>query len=218
MATSQVVTTTNGSTQTKPTVLDNIHSELQAKLKAVDNVKDLLPFIEKTLLLESLKIQISSFLAERLKIENKQQDASDSIIQSLSDELKEKEQMKPRQIDDDEDTKNIENGNVGTNNANNVGPQQQNSQNGNFRRQRPPRRQQYGGPPAWSTSICYNCNESGHYSRECPLNRNNGNGGRGGFGGYGPRGSNRRRSRNNQNMKCYHCGNDGHIAKDCPGM
>mmetsp|Transcript_46314 Transcript_46314/g.77000 ORF Transcript_46314/g.77000 Transcript_46314/m.77000 type:complete len:361 (+) Transcript_46314:75-1157(+) len=72
-------TTTNGQG------LDQLHTELQAKLKQVKTFKELLPFIEKTLLLESLRVQISAALADALKKEGK--DDSDKsgtgIIQSL---------------------------------------------------------------------------------------------------------------------------------------
>jgi len=45
---------------------------------------------------------------------------------------------------------------------------------------------------------CYNCNEEGHMSRECPQKDNSGRGGGGRGGG-----------------NCYNCGQPGHLSRDC---
>ena len=41
---------------------------------------------------------------------------------------------------------------------------------------------------------CYNCNEEGHISRDCPKPRE---------GGGGP-------------MSCFNCNEEGHMSRDCP--
>ncbi|CAK9297658.1 unnamed protein product [Gordionus sp. m RMFG-2023] len=48
-------------------------------------------------------------------------------------------------------------------------------------------------------STCYNCNEVGHMSFECPQKKKQG-------GGGGAR----------SGMTCYNCNKEGHISKDCP--
>ncbi|GAA5864271.1 hypothetical protein JCM3774_001276 [Rhodotorula dairenensis] len=68
-----------------------------------------------------------------------------------------------------------------------------------------------GGGPAPSGE-CFNCGESGHWSKDCPQGRAGGAYNRAGrstsagagSGGGGASGS------------CYKCGEDGHWAKDCP--
>ena len=44
--------------------------------------------------------------------------------------------------------------------------------------------------------VCYNCNQEGHLSRNCPFPRVGSSGGRGGA--------------------CYNCGQEGHMSRDCP--
>ena len=51
--------------------------------------------------------------------------------------------------------------------------------------------------------VCYNCNELGHLSRECP-NRN-----------MQSRYNNNNNDINNSNV-CFSCGQPGHFARECP--
>jgi len=68
-------------------------------------------------------------------------------------------------------------------------------------------RDDYGGGRGGG-GACYNCNRTGHISRECPDSRGSGGGFDRRSGGYGGRGGGRP-------MKCYNCDRDGHMARDC---
>lgn len=46
------------------------------------------------------------------------------------------------------------------------------------------------GPPAGRDHICFNCNQSGHWAKDCPKPKNTG--------------------------ECYSCGKLGHAQRDCP--
>lgn len=69
---------------------------------------------------------------------------------------------------------------------------------------------------------CYNCNEVGHMSRECPTKQQ---------GGGGPRGNSTsvcyncnetghfsRECPTKQAQKCFKCGEEGHISRDCSNV
>lgn len=68
-----------------------------------------------------------------------------------------------------------------------------------------------GGGGGSSTDLCYKCNQTGHWARNCP-NAAGGGGGGGGYnsGGFGGGGG--------KKGGCFKCGLDGHWASNCPNV
>eukprot|EP01083_Nonionella_stella_P039779 108209_1 len=186
--------------------LDTIHTKLQTKLKEIETASDLIPFIEKTVSITNLKAEIATALEEQCAKEKKAENTEEpSVIRDLfaiisapkkdpkedaiiDDQEKENKAMKPRKADDD--AKSDDEG--APKKTPKTNPK---SRDNTFNRPRP---QRFNNPPQWSNSICYNCNEKGHFARECPRSR-------------GPS-----RRYNNNSQRCYHCGKDGHLARNCP--
>jgi hypothetical protein len=57
-----------------------------------------------------------------------------------------------------------------------------------------------GGGGGGRSMTCYNCNQDGHISRDCPEQRQGGGGG----GGSG------------HSITCYNCNKEGHMSRECP--
>merc|ERR1712136_609656 len=72
-----------------------------------------------------------------------------------------------------------------------------------------------------SSTVCYKCNRTGHFARECSQGGSSG-GGFGGFGGSfrgrgGPRGGGSSGGGVfGRGASCYNCNKTGHIARECP--
>ena len=76
---------------------------------------------------------------------------------------------------------------------------------GDAPRERKPRERKERAPRAPrddSDKECYNCNEKGHVSRDCPKPVNPD--------------APRRVTRDPADKKCFNCGNKGHLSRDCP--
>merc|ERR1712071_321457 len=72
-----------------------------------------------------------------------------------------------------------------------------------------------------SSTVCYKCNRTGHFARECSQGGSSSGGG-GGFGGgfRGGRGGGSRGGGGDRGgfgrASCYNCNKPGHIARECP--
>merc|ERR1712071_273527 len=68
-----------------------------------------------------------------------------------------------------------------------------------------------------SSTVCYKCNRTGHFARECSQGGSS-DGRQGGFGG--PRGGRGGGSGGGGfgrgESSCYNCNKPGHIARECP--
>merc|ERR1712035_119619 len=63
-----------------------------------------------------------------------------------------------------------------------------------------------------SSTVCYKCNRTGHFARECSQG-----GSSGGFGGsFRGRGGPRGGGVFGRGASCYNCNKTGHIARECP--
>merc|ERR1712127_631719 len=64
-----------------------------------------------------------------------------------------------------------------------------------------------------SSTVCYKCNRTGHFARECSQGGSSSGGGVGFGGGFrGGRGGGFGRGESS----CYNCNKPGHIARECP--
>merc|ERR1712071_254564 len=75
-----------------------------------------------------------------------------------------------------------------------------------------------------SSTVCYKCNRTGHFARECSQGGSS-DGRQGGFGGPrggrgggsgGPRGGSGGGGFGRGESSCYNCNKPGHIASECP--